>query len=305
MTDLLITRGIPGSGKTTWALRWLAEDPAGRVRVNRDDLRQALYGCGYPLHPDKDVAYKREVAVSAAQQEAVRALLREGRDVVVDDTHIRARYVRQWEEVAADEGADFRVEDCFTDTPLDVCIQRDAARDRVVGEAAIRDMHSRLRSALKAERKAAATERPAVRTYTGSPGQHPAWIFDIDGTLAHTNGRSPYDYTCVGTDTVDERVRNLAHNLVDFADIIVVSGRDAVCRADTAAWLYKHLGWNPPLFMRAEGDRRDDATIKAEIFWEHIAPNWDVLGVFDDRNRVVRMWRAMGLLCCQVAPGAF
>jgi hypothetical protein len=30
-----------------------------------------------------------------------------------------------------------------------------------------------------------------------------------------------------------------------------------------------------------------------------------VVGVLDDRNRVVRMWRGLGLLCCQVAPGAF
>ena len=40
MTQVLfITRGVPASGKSTFAMRWVAEKPDSRSRVNRDDIR--------------------------------------------------------------------------------------------------------------------------------------------------------------------------------------------------------------------------------------------------------------------------
>mgnify|MGYP003455142708 FL=1 len=42
MNKLILTRGIQGSGKTTWARQWVAEDPDSRVRINNDDLRNML-----------------------------------------------------------------------------------------------------------------------------------------------------------------------------------------------------------------------------------------------------------------------
>ena len=46
MTALVITRGLPGSGKTTYARAWVAEDREHRARVNRDDIRQMLGDSG-------------------------------------------------------------------------------------------------------------------------------------------------------------------------------------------------------------------------------------------------------------------
>ena len=57
--------------------------------------------------------------------------------------------------------------------------------------------------------------------------------------------------------------------------------------------------------MRAAGDDRKDEIIKREIYNREIKPAFDVLCVLDDRDQVVRMWRAMGLTCLQVAPGDF
>ena len=42
MTNLIITRGLPGCGKTTYARAWVAEDREHRARVNRDDIRAML-----------------------------------------------------------------------------------------------------------------------------------------------------------------------------------------------------------------------------------------------------------------------
>ena len=39
MSKLIITRGLPASGKSTWAKQWVLEDPEHRVRINQDDIR--------------------------------------------------------------------------------------------------------------------------------------------------------------------------------------------------------------------------------------------------------------------------
>jgi hypothetical protein len=57
--------------------------------------------------------------------------------------------------------------------------------------------------------------------------------------------------------------------------------------------------------MREAGDKRADDIVKAEIFFRDIAPRWNVKAAIDDRNRVVAMWRSLGLLCLQVAEGDF
>jgi hypothetical protein len=58
--------------------------------------------------------------------------------------------------------------------------------------------------------------------------------------------------------------------------------------------------------MRADNDDRPDWIVKRELFTTRVAPRWRVLGVFDDRDSVVeKTWRAMGLLCGQVARGDF
>lgn len=188
---LIITRGLPASGKTAWAKAWVAEDTEHRARVNRDDLRENLYGRPAPL------PYHMEQAISAAQCEAVRGLLEVGRSVVVDDTHIRASYIRAWAELASDVGVDFQIDDSFVQVDAAECIRRDERRrekgERHVGEAVILDMAARLKNALAAG--SAPEIAPAL--YEPDPALATAWIVDIDGTLARCTTRSPYDYTRV------------------------------------------------------------------------------------------------------------
>ena len=45
--------------------------------------------------------------------------------------------------------------------------------------------------------------------------------------------------------------------------------------------------------MRPEGDRRKDFVVKEELFWDNIGEKYDVVGVFDDRPQVLRMWREL------------
>lgn len=307
--ELVITRGLPASGKTTWARAWVANDPLRYARVSRDDIRGMLFGAtegdayrAYFSAPDLHV---RESAVSAAEDEAVRGLLENGRNVVVDDTNLRVRYVRKWAELAGDCGASFRIQD-FTYVPLDFCLARDEARGWKVGEDVIREMAAKLPSMSKA--LDAQDDATAAEWRYESDGSKPyAWIVDVDGTLALKGDRSPYDYSRVLQDSPNWPVINVVSRLRDGGEIVVVSGREDVghCRRDTEEWLTYHGVAYGRLLMRDEGDKRSDEIVKMEILRYQIAPEYDVLGVLDDRNRVVRMWRRVGLTCLQVADGSF
>ncbi|GGK99324.1 AAA family ATPase [Mangrovihabitans endophyticus] len=131
MTRLLITRGLPAAGKTTFA-RTLQPTV---TRVNRDDLRRMLHGARL-YTPDA------EAQVTRAQRACVETLLRSHTDVIVDDTNLPDAAVRAWARLAGRLRAGFEVRD-FTGVGVEECLRRDAHRPEAdrVGERGIRRMH--------------------------------------------------------------------------------------------------------------------------------------------------------------------
>ena len=129
-------------------------------------------------------------------------------------------------------------------------------------------------------------------------------IVDIDGTIALRGERNPYDWDNVINDKANGPIVRLLMQLEDWNDLIFVSGRKDVCMAQTVSWLEK-VGFEVnELYMRDSNDNRPDEIVKKEIYQTHIAHR-DVVCVFDDRNKVVKMWRELGLACLQVAEGDF
>jgi predicted kinase len=296
LTRLLITRGLPASGKTTFA-RTLQPYV---VRVNRDDIRRMLHG-------RRLYTQWAEGQVTAVQRAMVEALLRARADVVVDDTNLKARTVREWAEVAARHGADFEVHD-FTDVPLDECLRRDAERpepDRV-GEAGIRRMYDRFLKNRTLPLPVPRVERSDVR-YIPDLKLPPAVLVDIDGTVAVMGDRGPYDWHRVGEDTPNHAVIEAVRAMHAAGNaIIFCTGRDESSRAQTEAWLDHFVGVPyDALFMRPWRDGRRDSIVKQEIFESEIHDRWRIVGVFDDRQHVVRMWRSLGLTVFQVAEGDY
>lgn len=129
-----------------------------------------------------------------------------------------------------------------------------------------------------------------------------AIMVDIDGTLAHMTGRSPYDYSRVHEDTVDEVVASIIEH---YPHVVVMSGRPEDCRGATEKWLAENGINYERLFMRPSGDKRPDDIVKWEMYQTNVEPHYHIDFVLDDRNRVVKMWRANGLKCLQVADGDF
>lgn len=134
MIEMIITRGLPASGKSTAAKKWVEAGAGHRARVGRDPLRLMLHG-GYLGTADQ------ERQVTTAQRATMAALLATGVSVIVDDTNLHEHYACELRAIADAAGVVFEVWD-FTDVPLEVCIRRDAARtEGRVGAEVIRDMH--------------------------------------------------------------------------------------------------------------------------------------------------------------------
>jgi predicted kinase len=294
MPTLTITRGLPASGKTTWA-----KEQPHLVRVNRDDLRRMLHG--------GIVGGRAEVEVTLAHHAAIEALLRGGANVVCDDTNLRSRVVRELADLAVRAGATWEVRD-FTDVPVDECVRRDALRsgDAHVGEEVIRGMHLRYLAGRVLPLPVPVFDLVSM-SYVPVADAPPAVLVDIDGTVALINGRSPYDVTRVHEDLPNAPVIAAVRAMHAAGHrIVFCSGRTDDCRDATQAWLATHVGVPyEGLFMRETGDARRDSVVKREIFDREIRTRYRIVGVFDDRDQVVRMWRGLGLTVFQVAEGNF
>jgi len=131
---LIITKGLPGSGKTTWATAYvLALAGGSAARVNRDSLRQML-------HAGRLKGRKTESVVVLIQLEMVETLLAQKLTEIVDDTNLNPSTEARLRELATRLGAPVTVED-FTGVPVEECITRDLKREHSVGARVIRRMH--------------------------------------------------------------------------------------------------------------------------------------------------------------------
>jgi FMN phosphatase YigB (HAD superfamily) len=135
-------------------------------------------------------------------------------------------------------------------------------------------------------------------------------VFDLDGTLANLDHRLHLAeakdwrgfFAAVGGDTPIAHVIRVAQAMeADGHRVEIWSGRSDECREATEAWLARHFVPYEALLMRTEGDYRPDDVIKREFLHGGGQPDL----IFDDRDRVVAMWRSLGIPCFQVAKGDF
>lgn len=149
--------------------------------------------------------------------------------------------------------------------------------------------------------------------YYAAPGEEvskpKALLVDVDGTLAlNVTGRpwrGPGFEDRLHEDELNVPVRDflvaaMQHRFM--ADTVVfMTGRAEAGRSATERWLWKHLMIPGPLFMRPEGNHRDDVVVKKELYEEHVQPNYDVVLALEDKPEIVDLWRnTFGLSCWAV-----
>ena len=136
MKKLYFLRGLPASGKTTWAKKKLAT-------LNRDGVRRAVL-------TNKDAIRKRlrakginsETRVIRRETELVTKAMKAGLQVVIDNTHFHPPHELRYRQLADEYGYKFEIKS-FTHVSVEACVRRDLKRRNSVGEWVIRDMHSK------------------------------------------------------------------------------------------------------------------------------------------------------------------
>lgn len=145
----------------------------------------------------------------------------------------------------------------------------------------------------------------------------PLYIFDLDGTLAliehrrhfvenRANRWKEFFAACVDDAPNTPVIEVLLSLLWNESDVLIFSGRSDEVRKETEDWLDKHVTHGLALRMRKKGDYTPDDVLKRQ-WLDELSPadRHRLVAVFDDRNRVVKMWRAAGVPCFQVADGEF
>ena len=122
-----LTRGLPASGKSTWARQQQSKDPH-LVLVDKDSLRSLLHSGQHNKANEAQVCEVRNFIVTDS--------LHRGRSVIVHDTNGASKHISGLQAIAADAGAAFAVKD-FTHVSVAECIQRDTERSDGVGDLVI------------------------------------------------------------------------------------------------------------------------------------------------------------------------
>ncbi len=120
MSELLILVGLPGSGKSFFARKWVEEDHLNRERLNFDDLRLQLYGPDWKWNR-KDETYMKEIA-----EASVKINLEQGKSVVIDNTNLSAKARDRWAEIGREHGSSVVVRSF--DLDIASCVSRDRRR---------------------------------------------------------------------------------------------------------------------------------------------------------------------------------
>ena len=140
----------------------------------------------------------------------------------------------------------------------------------------------------------------------------PCYVFDLDGTLCNVTHRRQWIATQpknwdawnagISEDKLNTPVYDALSALSMAFPIILVSGRGEEYRQITEEWLERHDVTYHQLVMRPAGDFRPDDEIKSELA-DQVEKNYRILGVFDDRKRVVDMWIKRGIFVFDVSQG--
>lgn len=265
MKKIICTRGIPASGKTSWSKeQW-------GFHITKDALRRQ--------YPDKKEAEIVDLERNIINKEVEK----ETPLIIIDNTHLWEynKHIEYYKALAKANNYIFEIKDFYCS--VEQAIKRDK-REHPVWEEVIRRL-------AKTAVNWWLPKYPIFNTIT-SNSRPVCAIFDIDWTLAWATDRDIYDFKKVIDDKVNPYVATMLKAMKEInCRIIIVSWRDNSCFEQTVSWLNKNGIEYDNILMRATWDKRGDEVVKKELYEQHIKDIYNVFAVFDDRNKVVDMWR--------------
>ena len=294
---LIILQGPPACGKSTWVKNYLEslskEEREKTVVVSRDEIRKSTGTYWVP---------SREDYITELEDAAMRNAFKHDLTVINDATNLNPKTLTHLREIATECGAQTEY------VPLYVPFKEAVERDRKRGEQGGLEV---TKNVIKGFYQRYFPDRLADELYVDHryvlPMKYPresVVICDLDGTVAiHKSGRSPFDYERVGEDTPLEPMVDTLRRLADGgAKIAFVTGREKVgnCEEKTKSWIVSHVMGTRPfeLYMREKHDHRHGYEVKQELAMELIK-KYNIINIFEDDPRCVKMYRDMGLQCSQ------
>ena len=143
MKRIILTRGIPASGKSTWAKQEVLKDPEHSIRINRDDLRNMCGKYWVPTREKYITACKGTILINAINFKFD--------TIIIDEMNLNPKengYLKGIVSMMYDTFKDnndkyiIEIKD-FTNVPLDVCLERNSKRENPIGENVIRGIFNK------------------------------------------------------------------------------------------------------------------------------------------------------------------
>lgn len=132
MQKIILCKGLPASGKSTWAIHYCVMNPEF-MRISKNDLRLLI---------DSVISNdKIEEQIIAAERSLGLAILYNGKSLIIDDTNFSEKHYNYWKKISLELGIALDV--MYFDTPVEECIRRDLARENQVGKDVIMKMYKK------------------------------------------------------------------------------------------------------------------------------------------------------------------
>ena len=301
---LILTRGIQGSGKSTWARQWVEEDPENRVRINNDDIRNML---------GKYWVTSRENLVSSIKKNMAEEAINRGYNIVVDNMNLNPKEVLFWKDMVKmanmdPDGYQYEIE--FKDffIPLEECIRRDAMRPNSIGEKVIRETWKRYKHFIQTSE----VEKYVNNLIKEDESKPYCLVVDMDSTLCFNTTKRPWYGEGAAEGMINDVPNMGVLRLVEqwtkpgptayTNNLIIATGRDTSQEEVTKQWLAKYNIYPQEFYFRRKGDYRKGVEVKKEQI-EKILEKYNVVAIIDDCEPIVNMYREMGLTVLQPNKG--
>ena len=294
--EVIINIGVPASGKSTFTKNYLVKHP-DYVKISRDDFRYMLQNKGW-CEP------KVENMITSMHNDAILTALSNGLNVIVDNTNLKISTINEIINLVHEYAdVNYRV----FDVPYETLLERDAARERSVGKDVIDKMWKQWLILKDSFDFQPVKKAKYMKTITPNFNSElpDCVIFDIDGTISHTNGkRGFFDLEKVDIDDLNLIVsEQIEFHKNKGRRIIILSGRDEICRDLTEQWLDFYNIKFDDLFMRPKDDMSKDRYVKKKIYENEIQNKYNVLAIYEDRLSVLSLWYKLGLFTYNVNQG--
>lgn len=120
----IVTRGLPGSGKSTYVNNILSKD---FIVVCPDELRLKYNGLEEKADGTKTISQKNPHIIWGKALSAIKKALKENKNVVLDATSCKPSDLKKYKKLAEQYDVNFDIAD-FSKTPIEVCKERNKTR---------------------------------------------------------------------------------------------------------------------------------------------------------------------------------